>query len=76
VTKFRLIEGFGFGFLIAEWTAAYRAKRPGVEVLQAQIDEWMANFDARQEKVVRVLLSFGFTLIFCCDRFISAYFFG
>lgn len=51
MTNLRLIQGFGFGFLIAEWTAAYRAKRPGVEVLQAQIDEWMANFDARQEKV-------------------------
>ncbi len=36
---------------LAEWIAEYRAKRPGLEVLQEQIDDFMADFDAREEQV-------------------------
>ncbi len=36
---------------LAEWIAAYRAKRPGLQVLQEQIDDFMADFDAREEQV-------------------------
>lgn len=31
-----------------KWIANYKAKRPGVEVLQGQIDQWMADYDARE----------------------------
>lgn len=36
---------------LAEWIAEYRAKRPGLQVLQEQIDDFMADFDAREEQV-------------------------
>jgi len=36
---------------LAEWIAEYRAKRPGLHVLQEQIDDFMAEFDAREEQV-------------------------
>jgi hypothetical protein len=35
-----------WGSVLAEWLAAYRVKRPGLEVLQHQIDVFMADFDA------------------------------
>lgn len=34
-----------------KWIAEYRAKRPGLHVLQEQIDDFMAEFDAREEQV-------------------------
>jgi hypothetical protein len=33
------------GSVLAEWLAAYRITRPGLEVLQHQIDVFMADFD-------------------------------
>lgn len=38
-------------FSSSEWFANYKAKRPGVEVLQRQIDQWMADYDARELQV-------------------------
>jgi hypothetical protein len=35
----------------AEWIKQYRDARPGLEVLQAQVDQWMAEYDAREEQV-------------------------
>ncbi|XP_024386104.1 uncharacterized protein [Physcomitrium patens] len=31
-----------------KWISNYKSKRPGVEVLQRQIDQWMADYDARE----------------------------
>jgi hypothetical protein len=36
---------------VPEWIANYKSKRPGVEVLQRQIDQWMADYDARELQV-------------------------
>lgn len=36
-----------------KWIAEYRAKRPGLHVLQEQIDDFMAEFDAREEQAKR-----------------------
>lgn len=47
-----------------EWIAEYRAKRPGLSVLQAEIDAFMADYDAREEQVLSSplapFLSLGF----------------
>lgn len=39
-------------FFFSEWISNYKSKRPGVEVLQRQIDQWMADYDARELQVV------------------------
>lgn len=36
-----------------KWIANYKSKRPGVEVLQRQIDQWMADYDARELQAKR-----------------------
>ncbi|KAG6544578.1 hypothetical protein Mapa_014000 [Marchantia paleacea] len=33
-----------------KWLADYRAKRPGLDVLQKEVDDFMADFDAKEEK--------------------------
>ncbi|KAL2649671.1 hypothetical protein R1flu_017799 [Riccia fluitans] len=33
-----------------KWLADYRAKRPGLAALQKAVDDFMAEFDAREEK--------------------------
>ena len=43
--------GFRCFFFFSEWIANYKAKRPGIEVLQRQIDQWMADYDARELQV-------------------------
>jgi len=36
-----------------KWIGNYKAKRPGVEVLQRQIDQWMADYDEREQQTER-----------------------
>lgn len=36
---------------MAGWIAEYRAKRPGLKVLQQRVDEWLADFDKKEEQV-------------------------
>ncbi|GAQ80219.1 ribosomal RNA-processing protein 7 [Klebsormidium nitens] len=38
---------------LAKWIKQYHDARPGLEVLQAQIDQWMAEFDVREEQARR-----------------------
>ncbi|CAM6092484.1 unnamed protein product [Calypogeia fissa] len=40
-----------------KWIAEYYAKRPGLSVLQAEIDAFMADYDAREEQARREKLA-------------------
>ena len=46
-----------------EWVQEYRMQYPGASQLQAEVDEFMANFDAKKEQVFSQCLWFLIILI-------------
>lgn len=51
ICKFPPARYANLRLILSEWVANYKAKRPGVEVLQGQIDQWMVDYDARELQV-------------------------